>query len=123
MRRLAAERDELRVVADQLGAPNWSRVLAEATASLVGRGAAALAPKSGIYHLSGTRTRELVRVRARDLRRCRSSARRADHDGGISDACAPARVGVLATDKFEQTFGIALPDWRETLAACKAAAA
>jgi dTDP-4-dehydrorhamnose reductase len=29
---------------------------------------------------------------------------------------------VLATAKFEEAFGIVLPDWREMLAACKAAA-
>jgi dTDP-4-dehydrorhamnose reductase len=37
----------------------------------------------------------------------------------------PARrplSSVLATGKLEEAFGIALPDWRQTLAACKAVA-
>src|SRR5450755_4347 len=56
MRRLAAERDTLRVVADQIGTPNWTRSLAEATATLVGRGGGFLAERTGLYHLSGGST-------------------------------------------------------------------
>lgn len=123
MRRLAATRDELRVVADQFGVPNWSRVLAETTASLVGRGAAALARKSGIYHLSG-------RGRASWFDFARAIFDNADRPRVVPITTAeyptPARrpaSAVLATAKFEEAFGIVLPDWRETLAACKAAAA
>ena len=123
MRRLAATRDELRVVADQFGVPNWSRVLAETTASLVGRGAAALATKSGIYHLSG-------HGRASWFDFARAIFDNADRPRVVPITTAeyptPARrpaSAVLATAKFEEAFGIVLPDWRETLAACKAAAA
>jgi dTDP-4-dehydrorhamnose reductase len=122
MRRLAATRDELRVVADQFGVPNWSRVLAEATAGLVSRGAAALAKKSGTYHLSG-------RGRASWFDFARAIFDDTDRPRVVPITTAeyptPARrpaSAVLATGKFEETFGIALPDWRETLAACKAAA-
>jgi len=123
MRRLAATRDELRVVADQFGVPNWSRVLAEATAGLIARGAAALAAKSGIYHLSG-------RGRASWFDFARAIFDDADRPRVVPIATAeyptPARrpaSAVLATAKFEEAFGIVLPDWREMLAACKAAAA
>ena len=122
MRRLAATRDELRVVADQFGVPNWSRVLAEATAGLVARGAAALAAKSGVYHLSG-------RGRASWFDFARAIFDDADRPRVVPITTAeyptPARrpaSAVLATAKFEEAFGIVLPDWREMLAACKAAA-
>lgn len=47
IQRLGAAREELRVVADQYGAPTWSRMIAETTA-LALRGD----PDSGLYHLS-----------------------------------------------------------------------
>src|SRR5262249_49072898 len=51
LRPLAAEPDEVRVVADQHGVPNWARALADATSAIVGRGLSALAERSGVYHM------------------------------------------------------------------------
>ena len=114
---LAAERDELRIVADQFGVPNWSRTLAEATATLVGRGARLPRRARGLYHLSGAGHGELVRVRAGDLRRRGSSARRADHDRGISDAARrPAYARARYDGDSRRTFGFALPHWRDAAA-------
>ena len=56
MLRLARERDELRVVADQHGAPTWSRTIADTTAMLLAQahcgGAQWWENNSGTYHLS-----------------------------------------------------------------------
>ncbi|HEX7642275.1 MAG TPA: dTDP-4-dehydrorhamnose reductase [Burkholderiaceae bacterium] len=61
VKRLASERDELRIVADQIGAPTWSRTIADTTAHIVARlqphtvEKLAHAPweaASGIYHLT-----------------------------------------------------------------------
>ncbi|MFI4940991.1 MAG: dTDP-4-dehydrorhamnose reductase, partial [Burkholderiales bacterium] len=62
--RLAQERDELRIVADQHGAPTWSRTIADTTAHIVARlqsaepgriagiGREAWQEHSGLYHLT-----------------------------------------------------------------------
>ncbi|MEP7328768.1 MAG: dTDP-4-dehydrorhamnose reductase, partial [Betaproteobacteria bacterium] len=52
IRRLAAERPELRIVADQTGTPNWAVALATATAALVAQGTPALKARAGLYHFS-----------------------------------------------------------------------
>jgi dTDP-4-dehydrorhamnose reductase len=58
MMRLAAERDELRIVADQHGAPTWCRTLADTTASILSQASGASdtagwwRENSGLYHLT-----------------------------------------------------------------------
>ena len=56
MLRLAGERSELRVVADQHGAPTWSRTIADTTAAILDQaktgGNAWWEANSGVYHLS-----------------------------------------------------------------------
>ena len=53
--RLAGERDSLRIVGDQFGAPTWSRTIADTTAQLLARLDASggfAGEHGGIYHLS-----------------------------------------------------------------------
>lgn len=52
--RLAAQRDELRVVCDQIGAPTWSRMLAEVIAQIVARAQRdrSCAGVPGLYHVT-----------------------------------------------------------------------
>lgn len=58
MLRLSKERDELRVVADQIGAPTWSRMIAEMTGQVLACCAAPnglpISEVSGTYHLTGS---------------------------------------------------------------------
>jgi dTDP-4-dehydrorhamnose reductase len=120
IRRLAAERDELSIVADQIGVPNWCRTLAEATARIVDKGLPAVAERSGLYHLSSTGQAswyDFARAIVGDATRPRIVPI------PTTQYPTPARrppYGVLATGRFESTFGFALPDWREALACCVA---
>lgn len=59
VKRLAGERDELRIVGDQFGSPTWCRTIANTTAQLVARMdatavGAVTGPLSGIYHLTSS---------------------------------------------------------------------
>ena len=123
IRRLAAERDELRIVADQTGVPNWCRVLAQATARVVAAGLPAMRERAGLYHLSSsgpTTWYEFARAIVGEAPRPRVMPI------ATAEYPTPARrpaYGVLATAKFERTFGFALPHWRDALAECVASPA
>jgi dTDP-4-dehydrorhamnose reductase len=118
IRRLAATRDELRIVADQMGVPNWARAIATATATLIGRGVADLAEHSGLYHLSGTGVTswfEFARAIVGPVERPRLVP--------ITTAEYPTAArrpayAVLSSAKFERTFGFGLPGWRAMLHDC-----
>jgi dTDP-4-dehydrorhamnose reductase len=118
IRRLAATREELRIVADQIGVPNWAHSIAMTTAKLIERGPADLAERRGLYHLSGTGVTswfefaraivgpvELPRLVPITTAEYPTAARR------------PA-YAVLSSAKFERTFGLDLPEWRAMLQDC-----
>ena len=120
MLRLAAERDELRVVADQFGIPNWSRDLATTVAAVVSKGLPTVVERAGLYHLSAggaTSWFDFARAIIGDVKRPRVVPIT------TAEYPTPARrpaYGVLATGKFDRTFGIALPTWDDALARCLA---
>ena len=122
MQRLAQTRDEVRVVNDQFGVPNWARALARATAALIARGRDDLAERAGLYHLSAggsTTWFEFARaiLEGRNVRVLPIST------AGYPTAATRPRCGVLDARHFNQTFGFGLPDWRASLHECLTAAA
>lgn len=118
MLRLGAERDELRVVADQIGSPTPAALIADVTAQVI----ADAAPATGVFHLTakgqtswhgfaeaifeGAHRRGLL---ARVPRV--SPIATADYP---TPARRPAYSG-LDTTTLQQAFGIVLPDWRQGL--------
>lgn len=118
IKRLAAERGELRVVADQIGTPNWARTLAEATARVVDSGATAMCERSGVYHLSSEGSAswfDFARAIVGDVVKPRVVP--------ITSAEFPRPAqrpayAVLDTSKFRSAFGFALPLWRAELERC-----
>ncbi|HKE42607.1 MAG TPA: dTDP-4-dehydrorhamnose reductase [Casimicrobiaceae bacterium] len=122
IKRLATERNELKIVADQFGVPNWSRALAQATAELVALGVPTLGERAGVYHLSAAGSASWFEF-------ARAIIGNKQHPRVVPIATSeyptaarrPAYV-VLGTSKLEATFGISLRHWRELLAECLASA-
>jgi dTDP-4-dehydrorhamnose reductase len=120
IRRLAAERDELAIVDDQVGVPNWSRAIAQLTTEAVALGVPALAERAGLYHLSARGCTTWYGF-ARAILGARTHPRVrpiATHEYPLP-ARRPA-YGVLEAERFAATFGIALPEWQDSLAQCLA---
>ena len=123
IRRLAAERDTLSIVDDQVGVPNWSRELARATARVLGLERPALDERAGLYHLScsgDTTWFGFAQAFLGDAARARLVP--IATDGYPTPARRPA-YGVLDTTRFRHAFGFELPHWRDALTECLATTA
>jgi dTDP-4-dehydrorhamnose reductase len=127
--RLAKERDELRIIADQFGAPTWARDLAQTTATILERWQQKNfdARLSGLYHLTASGRANWHEYAEEIIRLAR------EHDPALAAKTLDIRAiatheyptaakrpanSVLANDKVRQAFDIALPEWRASLAEC-----
>ncbi len=118
MLRLAAERDELRVVADQFGAPTPAAWIADATAELLRQGVL----ESGTWHLTtqgqtswhGFATSIIDEAHALGLLRDKPIVLPIATANYPTPAQRPA-YSVLDTTRLQQQFGIVPPDWRDGL--------
>ncbi len=127
--RLAKERSELRIVADQFGAPTWARLLANSTAQILGQWQQKDFDNnlSGLYHLTaggGTSwhlyAEEIVRL-ARQYDETLQQKSLTIHPIATSDYPLPAKRPVnseLSNDKIKQAFGLLQPAWQADLADC-----
>lgn len=124
MLNLFRERSELRVVDDQVGTPTWSRMLAEVTAQITHRvfqGSLDIERVKGLYHVTGAGATSWFGF-AEAIREASGSDCRLIPIP-TSEYPAPAArpaYSVLDTGRFRKTFGLALPDWRQSLALCLA---
>jgi len=122
IQRLAREREVLRVVADQIGCPTWSRMIAESTAQALVKTLCSTNPESycGIYHLASSGhtswrgfARAIVDAMPASDRKCKQIEAIESVEYPLP-AKRPA-WSVLSCAKLEQTFGLRLPSWEEGL--------
>lgn len=118
MLRLAGERDELRVVADQIGSPTPAWLIADITAVILQRGI----HSSGIYHLvvaGQTSWHGFAEAIMQDARRAGLLIREPrvlpiSAEEFPTRAARPA-YSVLDTTRLTGHFDLEIPDWRSAL--------
>ena len=122
MLRLAQSRSELSIVSDQIGAPTWSRTIAEATTAILKKSGSAegLSELSGVYHLcAGGQTSWYgfaEKIFSHPLVE-KKPALRAITTAEYPTPARRPKNSVMNTDKFVQNFG-KLPAWDDALADC-----
>ncbi|MGB6429589.1 MAG: dTDP-4-dehydrorhamnose reductase [Candidatus Acidiferrales bacterium] len=137
---LAAEREELRIVSDQIGAPTSSREIAQATTEILAQISEPLANRpswsevSGTYHMTAsgeTTWYEFARAILEEASQAdRTAAWLAAATGGrplIAQRVVPIKsedyptlarrpaYSILSNARLARTFGVHLPDWRTQL--------
>lgn len=137
---LASQREELRIVRDQIGAPTWCREVARATTSILGRFseprevAPSFSQASGTYHMTAGGIASWCDFAQAILDEANNASPNlpwlvAAMNGGpllarrvvpirTAEYPTPARrppYSVLSNALLASTFGLQLPDWREQL--------
>ena len=136
--RLATERDELKIVHDQIGAPTWSREIAQGTERalrlLLQRDQEAVSTLSGIYHMTAagkTSWFEFAKAILEEASRTtpdtpwfkaatcgRSLITRSIKGITTPEYPTPTRrpaYSVLSNSRLKQAFGLDLPTWSSQL--------
>jgi len=127
MLELGAQREELSVVADQIGAPTWSRTIAVVTSDVLSqlllRDQDEWLRRSGIYHLTTSGATswcgfaqaifDTSTLEQKPVVKAIPSAAYSPYP-----VAARPRNSRLSNQKLFATFGLTPPDWREALEHC-----
>ncbi len=129
MLRLAAEREELRIVDDQIGAPTWARLIAEATAHIVRQSMLEKkvnAFSSDTYHLTSSGQTSWCGFAKAIIKSAKEEHNLTLKNKNIlpiatNEYPLPAKRpanSLLSTQKLEQRFGLKMPSWDNSLRLC-----
>lgn len=138
--RLASQNEEIRIVADQIGAPTWSRMIGLGTIQILSTivsgkgGLSGAAECSGVYHLTAGGQTSWYEFAQAIVDQCSSGGEQPswlkDAIGGraltvrrvlpIPTSAYPTAArrpaySMLSNNKVLQIFGTQLPDWRTQL--------
>jgi dTDP-4-dehydrorhamnose reductase len=130
MLQLGAQREELSVVADQIGAPTWSRTIAAITSDMLSQllvqDRDEWLRRSGIYHLTACGAtswcgfaQAIFDTSTLENKPVVKAILTAAYPG-FSTAAVRPKNSQLSNHKLFATFGLTAPDWRDALERCMA---
>jgi dTDP-4-dehydrorhamnose reductase len=121
----ARQKETLRIVEDQTGCPTWARMLAETTALLIAKAGDRPVDyfklNHGIYHVAGkgsaSRFEWAQTILGFDPHREEQKISRLEPARSAEFPATAARpvYSVLDCIHFENTFGLCIPNWKESL--------
>ncbi|AZI25150.1 dTDP-4-dehydrorhamnose reductase [Pedobacter sp. G11] len=115
MLKLGAERDELNIIADQVGTPTYAIDLANAIFDVIASGSTSY----GIYHYSNEGVTSWFDFAQAifDISATQVKANPIPGSAYPTKAIRPA-FSVMDKSKIKNTFGLAIPYWRDSLVQC-----
>jgi len=124
---IAKEKNELKVVVDQIGAPTWSRLIAEATSQILTHfipGNDKSDSRWGIYNLTSMGQTNWYKFAeaifhgyAKRMNMPIPSLKPISSSEYVTEAKRPL-YSVLSNEKLFHTFGLRMPDWEKGLELC-----
>lgn len=123
MLRLGKERELLKIVSDQVGAPTSSRLIAEATSQMLSRVLSMNDQKDiwGIYHLTCAGQTSWFGFAEEIFKNLHENKNPKLQEIASSEYPLPAirpKYSVLSNKKLANVFHIAMPDWKQGLHLC-----
>ena len=125
IKRLLTEREEIRVVNDQVGAPTWCRAISEATAQVLAQilsPACTIKDFSGVYNMTNSGNTSwfgFAEAIKKELEKDPSITKLATiipiPSGEYRSPARRPLYSRLDCEKLLNTFGVKLPEWRESL--------
>jgi dTDP-4-dehydrorhamnose reductase len=121
----ARQNQTLKIVSDQISSPTWARMLANVTTLLIAKAGPDLIAHpdqdSGVYHLAGSgytsRFEWAQQIVGNDPKKDEQCVRTIE-PAQTKDFPSPAErplFSALDCTLFKKTFGLSLPEWKETL--------
>ena len=125
MQRLLQEKPQMRIVADQIGAPTWAGTIANSTRALIERWQAGQAGEWGVYHLTAQGETSWFGFAQAIGEHLLAEGKACAELEGIpaSDYPTPAKRPLnsrLDCSRLQQQWQVGQPQWREALRECLA---